>query len=96
MTLAERIAEIEAMIAAILAGKSGWPDGLWDPALKRLEAGAEALTMTDAELAEFSAQYQTVEGMLGPNGTALLVEAARRGTLTAHQRIAEAAERARM
>ena len=96
MTLAERIAEIEATIAAIIDGKSGWPQGLWDPALRRLEACAEALTMTDGELEEFSAPYQTLDGMLGPTGGSLLIEIARRRTLTAHQRVEEAVERARI
>ena len=93
MTIAERVAEIEATIAAILAGKSGWPPGLWDPAIKRLEALARATMMTDEELAGLSEHYQDARGMLGPTGVALLIETARRSTLTAHQRIAEAAER---
>jgi hypothetical protein len=97
MMLNERIAELEAIISAILAGATGWPSGLWDSPLKRVEATVEALLMTDVELAEFSSRYQDAQGMLlGPTGASLLIEIARRSTLTAHQRIAEAAERRRM
>ena len=93
MTLAERIAEIEATIAAILADASGWPPGLWDPAVKRIEATAEMLMMTDEEVTGLSAVCQTGRDSLGPTSGAILIEIARRSTLSAHQRIAETAER---
>jgi hypothetical protein len=100
MTIAERVAELERMMAAILAGGSGWPSGLWDPVLKRLEATAEALQMADEELSELSAMYQAQllprHGIVGPTSQALMTELARRATLSAHQRVAEAAQRERL
>ena len=97
MTLADRVAELEAIIAAILAGATGWPIGLWDSPLKRVEAAIDALLMTDEELTEMAPRYHDAHGMpLGPTGAALLIEVARRSTLTAHARISEATERGRI
>lgn len=95
-TIAGRVADLERTLNALLSGASGWPDGLIDIGVKRLETSIEALQMSDQELAELSASYQEIaDKTLGPTSSALMIEAARRSTLTAYQRMAEAAERAR-
>lgn len=43
---------------ALLAGRSGWPDGMIDVARKRLEVAIDVLWMSDKEIAELSAEYQ--------------------------------------
>lgn len=97
MTVAERVAELERTLAALIAGGSGWPDGLIDPAVKRLEAQIEVLSATDQELHELSAQYQAIAPQhLGTTSAAIVCELARRSTLSSHERMAEAAARARM
>lgn len=97
MTVAERVAELERTLAALIAGGSGWPDGLIDVGVKRLESQIEMLSATDDELQELSEQYQAlaIRGS-GTTSAAIMIELARRSTLTGHQRMAEAAERARM
>jgi hypothetical protein len=95
MSLAEKIAEIESTIDAILAEESGWPSGYWDPALKTLEARCAVLMMTDAELYEMSGRHMTTS-RIGTTAKELMAEVARRSRLTAHERIAEAAARRRL
>jgi hypothetical protein len=96
MTLAERDAELESTLAALLAGASGWPAGMIDPGVKRLEAQIEALSATDEELRQLSGQYQSLASRhVGTTSAAIMIEIARRATLSGHQRVAEAAERRR-
>lgn len=94
MIIADRVDDLEQTLDALLAGASGWPYGLIDVAVKRLETSIEVLWMTDRELQEMSEKYQEIARQtLGPTSAALMIEVARRSTLTAHQRVAEAAER---
>jgi hypothetical protein len=97
MTLEERIAEAEETVAALFAGASGWPPGLIEPAFKRLEAMIDLLHATDDELADLSTQYQQLtDRLVGTTAAAIMIELARRSRLSGHQKIAEAAARARM
>jgi hypothetical protein len=97
MSVADRVAELEQTLAALIAGASGWPIGLIDVGVKRLETGIEVLQMTDEELREMSEEYQELAPhSVGPTSAAIMIELARRSTLTGHQRMAEAAERGRM
>jgi hypothetical protein len=96
MTITERVADMERTLDALLSGGSGWPPGLIDIAVKRLETSIEVLQMSEQELAEMSTRYQEIANRtLGPTSAALMIEVARRSTLTGHERMAEAAERAR-
>lgn len=96
MTITERVADMERTLDALLSGASGWPPGLIDIAVKRLETSIEVLQMSEQELAEMSASYQELaSATLGPTSSALMIEVARRSTLSAPERMAEAAERAR-
>lgn len=95
MSLAARIAEIEATIVAILADESGWPSGYWDPTIKMLEARSAVLMMTDAELHELSGRFMAND-RIGTTAKELMAEVARRSRLTAHERMAEAAARQRL
>lgn len=97
MTLGDREAELERTLAALIAGGSGWPDGLIDVGVKRLESQIEMLAASDDELRELSEEYQAIAPQhLGTISAAIMCELARRSTLTGHERMAEAAERARM
>jgi len=97
MMISERVAKLERTLEAVLAGESGWPPGLTDVAVKRLEASIDALLMTDDELRNTSGHYreQALRGV-GSTSAALMIELARRSTLSAHQRMAEAVPRRRV
>lgn len=95
MSLAAKVAEIEATIEAILADESGWPSGYWDPKIKMLEARSAVLMMPDSELRELSGRCTDTD-RIGTTAKELMAEAARRSRLTAHERMAEAAARRRL
>lgn len=95
MTISERTDDLQRTMEALLAGGSGWPYGVIDVARKRIEASIEVLWMSDRELAELSAEYQALlDRPIGPTSVALMIEIARRSTLSGHERMAEAVERA--
>jgi hypothetical protein len=95
VTIAERADDLERTMEALLAGRSGWPDGVIDVARKRLEVAIDVLWMSDKELVELSAEYQALlDRPLGPTSVALMIEISRRSTLSAHERMAEARARA--
>lgn len=97
ISLADRVAEAERTMAALLAGDSGWPDGLIDAAVKRLETQIEMPQLSDAALLDLSTRYQAIAPhSLSTTGAALMIELARRSTLSAHERMAEAVERERV
>lgn len=94
MTIVERVTEIERTLEALIRGGSGWPDGLIDIAVKRLEAQIDTLSASDQELRDLSAQYQVIASKhLGTTSAAIMIEIARRSTLSGHERMAEASSR---
>jgi hypothetical protein len=94
VTIAVRADNLQRTMEALLAGGSGWPYGVIDVARKRLEVAIDVLWMSDKELAELSAEYQALlDRPLGPTSVALMIEIARRSTLSGHERMAEARER---
>ena len=94
VTIADRANDLQRTMEALLSGGSGWPHGVIDVARKRLEASIEVLWMSDRELAELSAEYQALlDRPIGPTSVALMIEIARRSTLSGHERMAEARER---
>lgn len=93
--IAERADDLQRTMQALLAGHSGWPNGVIDVARKRLEVAVEVLWMSDKELAKLSAEYKALlDRPTGPTSVALMIEISRRSTLSAHERLAEARERA--
>lgn len=93
--IAERADELQRAMEVLLAGPSGWPHGVIDAALKRLEMAIDVLWMSDKEVVELSAEYQALlDRPSGPTSVALMIEISRRSTLSAHERLAEARERA--
>ncbi len=95
VTIAERADDLQRTMEALLAGRSAWPYGVIDVARKRLEVAIDVLWMSDKELGELSAEYQALlDRPLGPTSVALMIEIARRSTLSGHERMAEARERA--
>ena len=95
VTIAERADDLQRTMEALLAGHSGWPDGMIDVARKRLEVAIDVLWMSDKELVELSAEYQALlDRPLGPTSVALKIEISRRSTLSTHERMTEARERA--
>ena len=98
MTLAERIDELRRIADAIIArADSGWPVGIIDGSLKRIDATIDVLMMTDSELCEISRRYREMPAYAcGITRPALVAESARRSTLSGHEHLAEVAERLRL
>ena len=96
VTIADRANDLQRTMEALLSGGSGWPHGVIDVARKRLESVHRRIVdVRQGNSPSCRRKYQALlDRPIGPTSVALMIEIARRSTLSGHERMAEARERA--